>query len=223
MSIAILFPKPRNMEGAHTGVTEALPPSPNKRRMESHTDTDDVTMAMKSLKMDQLRVLFVYDKEMEKHVSENEEYERPERHAVIVNEMVKSGLAARCRRISARLAKDAELGTAHATRYVAGLRKTVGASRRVCGALERKYENEVYVCGDTFMASRLALGSTIEVTKEALKCNIHAAACVRPPGHHACCERAMGFCFLNYVATAAKLAVDRLLSQRQERVLIVDW
>jgi acetoin utilization deacetylase AcuC-like enzyme len=40
----------------------------------------------------------------------------------------------------------------------------------------------------------------------------------RPPGHHACAERAMGFCLLNNVAIAAAY-----LTARGERVLIVDW
>jgi len=45
-------------------------------------------------------------------------------------------------------------------------------------------------------------------------------AIVRPPGHHAEANQAMGFCFFNSIAVAC-----RLLQQRQavRRILIVDW
>jgi acetoin utilization deacetylase AcuC-like enzyme len=47
----------------------------------------------------------------------------------------------------------------------------------------------------------------------------HAFAAVRPPGHHALAQRAMGFCLVNNVVVAAR-AAQRL---ERERVLIVDW
>jgi acetoin utilization deacetylase AcuC-like enzyme len=43
---------------------------------------------------------------------------------------------------------------------------------------------------------------------------------LRPPGHHAEAERAMGFCLFNNIAVAARHALD---SHGVERVLIVDW
>ena len=43
-------------------------------------------------------------------------------------------------------------------------------------------------------------------------------ALIRPPGHHALADRAMGFCLFNNVAVAA-----RSLTARGERVLVVDW
>jgi acetoin utilization deacetylase AcuC-like enzyme len=48
----------------------------------------------------------------------------------------------------------------------------------------------------------------------------HAFCLLRPPGHHALADRAMGFCLFNNVAVAARVATDELGCQR---VLIVDW
>ncbi len=47
----------------------------------------------------------------------------------------------------------------------------------------------------------------------------NAFAAVRPPGHHAMAERAMGFCLVNNVVVAARQAQ----AMGRERVLIVDW
>ncbi|MBI3983577.1 MAG: histone deacetylase [Gemmatimonadetes bacterium] len=49
---------------------------------------------------------------------------------------------------------------------------------------------------------------------------VPAFAAVRPPGHHATADEAMGFCLLNNVVIAARAALDEF---GLARVLIVDW
>lgn len=79
------------------------------------------------------------------------------------------------------------------------------------------------VCGDiywspgTWQAAKTAAAAAIEATKAALTGGGHAFAIVRPPGHH-CFDVPAGFCILNNVVLAARVALAA-----GKRVAIVDW
>jgi acetoin utilization deacetylase AcuC-like enzyme len=64
-------------------------------------------------------------------------------------------------------------------------------------------------------------GAAVAATDAVIKGEVENAFCaVRPPGHHATRNQAMGFCFFNNVAVAARHALD---VHRLERVAIVDF
>ena len=66
-----------------------------------------------------------------------------------------------------------------------------------------------------------AAGAVMAATDAVMAGEMENAFCaVRPPGHHACRDKAMGFCFVNSVAVAAKYALER---HGLERVAIVDF
>jgi len=73
----------------------------------------------------------------------------------------------------------------------------------------------------TLLAARRAAGAAIAATDAVIAGDIENAFCaVRPPGHHACREQAMGFCFFNNVAIAARHALE---VHGFDRVAIVDF
>ena len=82
--------------------------------------------------------------------------------------------------------------------------------------LVRAVESPTWLDGDTpatettFEAASLAAGTAVEAAR------LGAFALVRPPGHHALPDRAMGFCIFNNVAIAAR-------ASGLERVAIVDF
>jgi acetoin utilization deacetylase AcuC-like enzyme len=77
-----------------------------------------------------------------------------------------------------------------------------------------------YVTQTSYQDALLAAGGTIACTRAVLNGDAkNAFAIVRPPGHHAEPERAMGFCIFNNVAIAAQEA----LSNGLDRVMVIDY
>lgn len=77
------------------------------------------------------------------------------------------------------------------------------------------------ICPQSFEVARLAAGAaTVAVDQVFNGDAANAIALVRPPGHHATSNRAMGFCLFNNVAIAARYAQ---VHYGTDRVLIIDW
>lgn len=117
-------------------------------------------------------------------------------------------------RLSPRLPTAEELERAHSRTYLQRL------ERRLMEGGSGHLDADTYFGPGTREASLLAAGAALEMTTALLRGDVErGVALVRPPGHHARPDTAMGFCLLNNVAIAARRALD----EGAERVAILDW
>ena len=77
-------------------------------------------------------------------------------------------------------------------------------------------------CPGTWQAALRAAGAAVAATDDGARrrASSNAFCAVRPPGHHATRDEAMGFCFFNNVAVAARHALD---VHGLQRVAIIDF
>lgn len=77
------------------------------------------------------------------------------------------------------------------------------------------------ICDQSFEIARLASGAAIAAVDAVMRGDVANAFCaIRPPGHHAEHDLAMGFCLFNHIALAARHLIDH---HRLGRVAIVDF
>ena len=82
-------------------------------------------------------------------------------------------------------------------------------------------DNDTNLSKDSIDAALYASGAVLDSVDALLKGDAGVAFCnVRPPGHHAEVDRAMGFCLINHVAIGAAYAID---NYGLERVAILDF
>ena len=92
---------------------------------------------------------------------------------------------------------------------------------QLCKSGGGKLDPDTVVSERSFEAACLAAGSVADALDTVLSGDDSNALClVRPPGHHALAQRAMGFCLFNNVAIAARIAIAE---KQLNRLLIVDW
>ncbi len=88
--------------------------------------------------------------------------------------------------------------------------------------LERMYDS-IYFNPLTFSSALLSAGGAIETCKAVVSGRVkNAIAVIRPPGHHAECNRPMGFCLFDNVSIAAKVC-QADYPEACRKVLILDW
>lgn len=129
--------------------------------------------------------------------------------------MESSGLLATLKPAEAPLLAEAPILKLHAEEYIQLLRKLEQFQRTV------RLDADTYACPTSYEIARYSAGGVVHAVDAVMKGDAdNGLAAVRPPGHHAVADRAMGFCLLGNIAIAARYAQQ---TYGIERVLIVDY
>lgn len=150
--------------------------------------------------------------------------ECPERLDAIDDQLLSSGVLDALTRSEADPAPIADIELAHGRMYIAsirgltdGLREEINAG----GPTHAQIDPDTSINVHTWDAALRSAGAAIAATDAVIAGEMENAFCaIRPPGHHACKDKAMGFCFFNNVAIAARYALER---HGLKRVAIVDF
>ena len=150
--------------------------------------------------------------------------ECPQRLDAIEDRLLISGLSVALERREAGVASLSDVELAHGRMFVAALRGLSDVLKEdivAGGPTHTQVDPDTAMNASTWDAALRAAGAALAATDAVMAGELENAFCaIRPPGHHACRDKAMGFCFFNNVAIAAKYAVER---HGLKRVAIVDF
>ena len=144
--------------------------------------------------------------------------ECPQRLDAIDDYLLATGLDVALERREAPLVDLSDAAHAHSSGYVDELRDALA---QIGPGMLVALDPDTAASTGTWAAVQRAAGAAVAATDAVLDGEAGNAFCsVRPPGHHATRGEAMGFCFLNNVAIAARHALD---VRGLARVAIVDF
>jgi len=174
-----------------------------------------------NLKNPAIKTGLVYDDIYLKHHTTDLHPEKPQRLRAIMR-MLRASFPAEDKEAALRQIERVDSGTAlewittiHAPEYVKRIRSSAGDGSRYMDSVDTP------ISSGSYNAAVAAVGGVLGAIDAVMSGDIRNAFCaVRPPGHHAMKDKAMGFCLFNNVAVGVRY-IQRKYGL--SKVLIVDW
>lgn len=161
------------------------------------------------------KVGFVYSDEFLTHVTPPGHPERADRLRALTKHLKEAEVWDTLVHMSPVPATEDQILMVHSREYLDYVRNTCKDGG---GLLD---EGDTHAVSSSYQAALLAVGAALQAVDAVVGGKIHATFCaVRPPGHHAEFDRAMGFCLFNNVAVAARYC-QRI--HGMGRIAILDW
>jgi acetoin utilization deacetylase AcuC-like enzyme len=160
------------------------------------------------------RTGIVKDARYLEHVMDPGHPESPERLRAIYQMLEEEEMKNQFEAVKPRAATRKELEMIHSSAYIDLIASTAGKPYS-------RLDGDTSTCAKSYEAALVASGGFLELIKAVMEGKLNNGfALVRPPGHHAERDRAMGFCLFNNVAIGARYAIQNFSLQK---ILIVDW
>ncbi|MBI1732844.1 MAG: histone deacetylase [Gammaproteobacteria bacterium] len=141
--------------------------------------------------------------------------ESPQRLLAVMHHLGRQAWYPQLAAVAARAADLEQIERIHKREYVERARATCAAGAPMLDSMD------VSVSRETFDVALLAAGTPLALADEIVAGKLNNGfALLRPPGHHAESDMALGFCLFNNVAVLTRHLQDR---HSVEKILILDW
>jgi acetoin utilization deacetylase AcuC-like enzyme len=157
---------------------------------------------------------FLFHEEFLQHDTGPFHPENANRLTAILNGLKQNALWDRVQHVTPSPAKEEHILLCHTQKHFEYIRE---CSLR--GSVQ--VDPDTHISAHSLDAAMLAAGAAVQAVDQIMRGEYkNAFAAVRPPGHHATADRAMGFCLFNNIAIAARHSIR---NKGLKRVLIMDW